>query len=206
MKDLKSNSELSVQRFERLKQSINGHLDISADEFELQCNFFKSHHYQAKEVILSQGEICREQRFITKGLLKAYHIDTYGKEYVQLFGFENWWMSDLASFITKTPSSLTIQAIEETEVLYITFDNFNSLLKEHAILEKYFRILFQNAFAAQQKKVMQLISNSVNERYDHFLNVYSRHINRIPQKDIASFIGSTPEHLSYLRKQRATKK
>lgn len=179
------------------------HISLSEKEFEKIRQYFNTRQIRRKQVVLEAGAICREQLFINHGYLKAYYTDEKGKEHNQLFAFEEWWMSDLASFTTQTPGSLNIQAVEETEVHAIAHEDFHLMLTEYPLLEKHFRILFQNAFVAQQKKTLTLVASTVDERYTHFLNSYQKFVNRMSQQDIASFIGCTPEHLSYLRSQRA---
>jgi len=122
-----------------------------------------------------------------------------------MFAVEDWWTGDLYSFLTQTPATFNIDALEDTEVLQISKPNLEKLYESVPKFERFFRFQFQNAFVAQQQRIMQSLSFTAEERYLHFINKYPQLEQRIPQKQVAAYLGITPEFLSMLRRKLAKK-
>ena len=156
-----------------------------------------------KDWLLRAGELCTEESFIVKGCFRTIVTNQDGFDHVLFFSVENWWASDLASFLTKTPATLSIQALEDSTVLQLTKIDFDDLNDRIAPFAHYFRLLFQNAFVAQQRRVVQNLSLTASERYEAFLQTYPTLEQRVPQKEIAAYLGITPEFLSMIRRKRA---
>ena len=159
--------------------------------------------YRKRHFVLQAGDVCRHENFILKGCARAYSIDHQGKEHIAMFAIEGWWISDLYSFLTGTPASMNIDVLEETEILSIEKPNLERLYIEVPKFERMFRILFQNAFIAQQQRILGNISKTAEERYSAFIQKYPTLEQRIPQHQVASFIGTSAETLSRLRKLAA---
>jgi CRP-like cAMP-binding protein len=154
-------------------------------------------------IILSEGEVCQHNIFVTKGCLRSYVIDKKGKEHIIQFAPENWWISEQNSLMKQEPSMYYIDAVEDSEMLLGQRD-FNDQLAE--ILPsggKMLQVLFQSSFKAMQKRVVNLLSASAEQRYTEFIKTYPTVALRVPQKMIASYLGITPESLSRIRKEVA---
>ena len=175
--------------------------DLSAEDAELVVSSFKTRYLKKHKHLLRGGEICRYESFITKGCLKAYTLDESGTEHIAFLGEENWYIGDLYSFLTGQPGTLYISALEDTEILQIDKHTLDQLLIAVPTMERYFRILFQNAFVASQARVMEGISFTAKQRYALFLDRYPTIQQRIPQYLIASYLGITQETLSRIRSQ-----
>jgi len=122
------------------------------------------------------------------------------------FAIEDWWINDMYSFLTQQPARYTIDALEETEVIYIEQKKWETLFERVPKFERFFRMLLQNAFIVNQERIIAAMSSTAEERYLHFLQRYPQFEQRIPQHQIASFLGITPESLSRIRKQLAVKR
>jgi CRP-like cAMP-binding protein len=122
-----------------------------------------------------------------------------------MFGVEDWWVGDLYSFLTQTPSTYFIQALETTEVLQINKAQLDELYERVPKFERFFRILLQNAFIAQQNRINQNLSFTAEQRYLDFITKYPHLEQRIPQKHVAAYLGMTPVFLSMLRKKIASR-
>lgn len=122
-----------------------------------------------------------------------------------MFGIEDWWVGDLYSFLTQTPATYFIEALENTTVLQIAKADLEKLYERVPKFERFFRIILQNAFIAQQQRINQTLSLKAEEKYDHFLKKYPQLEQRLSQKHIASYLGITPEFLSMLRRKKAGK-
>ncbi|WP_421794842.1 Crp/Fnr family transcriptional regulator [Haliscomenobacter sp.] len=186
-------------------QNISRHISLN----EAECNYFLSllefKSLKRKGFLIQPGELCRYEHFITKGCLRTYTIDENGFEHILMFAIEDWWTGDLYSFLTQTPASLFIDALEDTELLVISKHNLEKLYVEIPKFERFFRIILQNAFVAQQQRINQNLSFSAEQRYLHFIDKFPTLEQRIPQRQIAAYLGITPEFLSMIRRKLARK-
>jgi CRP-like cAMP-binding protein len=151
--------------------------------------------------LLREGDICKYQSFVTKGCLKTYYLDEMGVEHIIDFSIEEWWADDLYSFLTQTASKSNIKAIEDTDILQIGKADLEILYQKIPKFERFFRVLFQNAYIAQKEQINLALSASAKERYLLFIKKKPYAEKRFSQKDIASYLGVTPQFLSALRKK-----
>ncbi len=189
-----------------LLQHIGRHIQLDAEEIALFLSLLQPKTLKRKAFLLTQGEICHAEHFILKGCLRVYTIDDNGFEHIVMFGVEEWWVGDLYSFLTQTPSPYFIDALEDTEILQISRQNLDKLYQQVPKFERFFRILFQNAFIAQQQRIQQNLSNTAEMRYQDFITRYPQLEQRLSQKQVAAYLGITPVFLSMLRKKRQFKK
>jgi CRP-like cAMP-binding protein len=190
---------------ELLLKNIGKHIQLDKAEVALFLSLLKVKKLKRKEFLLRQGDICRTENFIVKGCLRVYSIDDNGFEHILMFGIEDWWVSDLLSFLTDTESAYFIDALEETELLQISKKNIYKLYKEVPKFERFFRLILQNAYIAQQQRINQNLSLNAEQRYLNFVVKYPAFEQRIPQKQLAAYLGITPVFLSMLRKKLSRK-
>jgi CRP-like cAMP-binding protein len=138
---------------------------------------------------------------VIKGLLRAYNVDDEGEEHIVMFAMEGWWISDLYSFLSQQPATLNIDALEDTEVLSIEKPDLEKLYVEVPQFNKLFRILLQNSMIASQQRILASISHTAEEKYLAFIKKYPAFEQRIPQAQIAAYLGITPETISRIRRQ-----
>ena len=192
--------------FELLFQKVSGVVTLSEEEFEYLKTLFIVKKLRKRQYLLQEGEVCKYQAFVVKGILRSYTIDEKGAEHILQFASEGWWMADLSSFITDEPSLFTMDALEDATVLLINKASWNRALEKIPQLERYFRILIQNHLIATQKRLMQSLAETAEEKYIQFSNTYPTCVQRVPQHMIAAYLGVTRETLSRLRKQMAIRK
>lgn len=180
-------------------------IPLNTEEKQLVCDLFKPRLYRKRQYVLQEGDICNQFNFVVRGCLRMYKVDDKGNTHILQFAAENWWLSNIGSFHERKPSELNIDALEDTMVLQINYDNLLLLYTKAPIFDRIFRVLIENSFVSLQKRLLHNISSSAEERYLSFIESYSHLTNRLPQTQIASFLGITPEFLSRLRK-RQTKK
>lgn len=184
---------------------LNTHIRkfVSASDGDLADvgNYYRVAVFSKKENLLQQGQVCKANYFVVKGILRKFFIDDKGVERTTEFAIENWWITDVFSSVNKTPSEFYIQAVERTEVLMIENDSYNQLASRHPFMETYFRCIYQKAYAAAQMRIKFLYENSREELYHHFRKRYPEFLQRVPQYLIASFLGLTPEYLSEIRRK-----
>lgn len=174
-------------------------VSIDSSEEDAILSYFELIKMPKKTFLLQKGEICDSSFFVTEGCLKLYSLDHNGVEHIILFGPQNWWITDMFSLLSETPSELYIETILPTLYYQITRKKQLELLENFPKLEKHFRILLENHTISNHKRIRQNLELTAKERYEIFCNRYPSLIQTIPQKLIASYLGVTPEFLSKLR-------
>ncbi|MBN9382018.1 MAG: Crp/Fnr family transcriptional regulator [Chitinophagaceae bacterium] len=189
--------------FDLILKNVSRHIALTPAEEDIFISLLRTKEISRRDFLLRPGEISRCESFVSKGCLRMYHVDDKGVEHIVLFAVEEWWAGDMYSFLTQRPASLYIEALEDTQVLQIDKASLDRLYAEVPKFERFFRILLQNAFVAQQNRILQNLSFTAEERYREFMDKYPGVDQRVPQKMIAAYLGITPEFLSVLRKKRA---
>jgi CRP-like cAMP-binding protein len=180
-------------------------IDITNEQLDFWVSFFISRKLRKNTFLLRDGEVCKYTAFVLSGCLKLYSIDNKGKEHIIQFAPENWWISDMDSFTKGTPSQYFIETMEDSDVLLIDNPSFQKVLKKVPAVALFFQGLMQNRQTVTQKRIISSVSSSAEEQYFDFLKTYPSLAQRLPQHDIASYLGITPESLSRIRKQSARK-
>lgn len=191
--------------FDLLHQKLNSVITISEEEFQQFCTSFKPKKLRKKQYLLQSGDVNRYQAFVVKGLLRSYTVDEKDNEHILQFASEGWWIADLSSYLTSEPSILNIDALEDAELLLLDKNAWETSMKSIPVLEHYFRIILQNHLVATQKRLLQSLSETAEEKYTRFLKTYPECLQRMPQHMIASYLGITRETLSRVRKGLAAK-
>lgn len=175
---------------------------LSTLERDSVLSYFELIKVKKKETVLEADMLCDKLFFVEVGCLRSYYMKSNGVEQTIDFAIENWWLTDNMAFEQYTNSNFYIQAVEKSEVIVITREQFVLLLEKHPIMEKYFRQVFQRAYAAAQYRVKYLYEFSREELYFHFEERFPEFIQRIPQYLLASYLGFSPEYLSEIKKKR----
>ncbi|MBE8723271.1 Crp/Fnr family transcriptional regulator [Sphingobacterium pedocola] len=187
---------------DKLISHINGICLLTGDEIEIVKELVREKDVPRKHFVHRAGEIAQYSAFVLEGCLRSYIIDQNGFEHVLQFAPENWWISDMYSFVKQTSSELNIDALLDSKVLILSRDCQLRIFDRIPKLERYFRILTENALASSNHRTLDYLSLPAKVRYQKFCDLYPTLINTLPQKQIASFIGITPEFLSKLRGER----
>src|SRR5947208_9995432 len=125
--------------FELLYKKISVLTSITDEEFNYCKTLFLPKKLRKRQYFLQEGDVSKYQAFVEKGILRSYTIDEKGNEHVLQFASEGWWIADLSSYLTGDPSFLTIDAIEDAEVLLITRPSWELAMQKIPKLEHYFR-------------------------------------------------------------------
>jgi CRP-like cAMP-binding protein len=156
-------------------------------------------------IILKENQICDKAFFVCKGLLRSYTVDKMGKEHIIQFASENWWIADRSSFYFDEPSDLFIDAIEDTELVYIQKE---FLEKAETLFENFYAfntLALQNNIRQMQKRINYLLGATAEKKYLDFIETHRKITLRLPLQMIASYLGIAPESLSRVRKELANK-
>lgn len=183
---------------------MNQYIDLSQQEIAILSEHLKVRTYLKGQFIVQQGDVCKYESFLISGCTKTFFVDQEGSEHVVLFAIENWWAADLGSFIAQQPADYNIQCLEKTKVVQFTNDALERLYPQIPQLERFFRIIIQNAFVASQKRIVRNFSLPAKERYLLFREQYPDIEQRVPQYLVASYLGITKQFLSKIRAELAT--
>jgi len=184
-----------------LLTNLSRHISLTTAEIDFFTSLLQTKSIPVGAFLLEEGDVCRYASFITTGCLKSYHLDENGIEHIVDFLVEEWWADDLYSFFTGTGAKLSIKAIEDTDVLQISKSNLELLYQKIPKFERFFRLLFQNAYISQQDQITTILSAPAEERYLQFIKKKPYAEKRFSQKDIASYLGITPQFLSTMKKK-----
>lgn len=184
---------------EIFKAHLDKFITLNDDEFVSVFSFFQVLEVKKKQDLMLNGEVCKSMFFVLKGCLRKFFVNEKGIEQTTEFAIENWWITDTFAYERQIKSDFNIQAVEKSTILMIDLQAQEELLKKHPAMERYFRMIYQRAYAASERRIRYLYELSREELYIHFSTQYPWFIQRIPQYLIASFLGFTPEYLSEIR-------
>jgi len=184
-------------------QNIAKHVLLSQEETAHFTSLLTFREVPKKTCLLKEGQSCKRINYVHSGALRAYCLDKEGKEATIMFAITDWWITDMFCFINERPAMMNIEAIQDSCILELNREHWEKLFFEIPKFERFFRILMQNAYTREQLRVMENLSLSAEERYDNFLLKYPRIPEHVTQKQIASYLGITPEFLSTIRKNKS---
>ncbi len=186
-----------------LLANISKHIQLNNEETTHFISLIAHKHLSKKDFFLEESQPCHHLAFVHSGALRAYHLDASGKESTIMFALTDWWITDMYCFLNQKPAMVYIEALEESEVFLLSKENLDKLFDTMPKFERFFRILMQNAYTREQLRIIENLSLPAAKRYDNFLVKYPQIINQVTQKQIASYLGITPEFLSTIRKNKA---
>lgn len=180
-------------------ENIAKHVTLTAAEQEYVMSVTQTAEYKAKEMLLKAGEVCTHSWFVCEGILRSFTIDSNGNEHVVNFACAGWFIADMYSLLSQRPGQLYIEANEPANTIILSKQNQELLYKEVPKMERFFRILVENSLVASQQRVIDNMTFTAEARYDKFIHRYPGLAHAVPQKQIASYIGVTPEFFSKMK-------
>lgn len=178
------------------------YLEINVEDEPAILSHFEPAIFTKKSNLMNNNSQCRSHFFVTKGCLRMFFVCDKGAEQTIQFAIENWWITDYLAFENQTETEFIIQAVEKTEVLAISYQNQEKLLKKYPQLEHYFRLIYQRAFAATQHRSKYLHTLSSEKLYFLFNDKFPEFTRRVPQHILASYLNMTPEYLSEIKAKK----
>ena len=182
-------------------KNIQKHISLNDFDKEHLISLIKVKNILKKEFVLKQGQVCKKIYFVEFGSLRAFNVDDEGKESTIMFAVQDWWITDMNCFINEKPALLSIEALENSKIIELDFHLLEKLYRKLPKFERFFRILFQNAYIREQQRALYNISYTTEERYCQFIEKYPAISKKVTQKQIASYLGVTPEFLSSVKKK-----
>ncbi|MDQ1087144.1 MULTISPECIES: Crp/Fnr family transcriptional regulator [unclassified Siphonobacter] len=183
-----------------LRRHIEAITPISDKEFDYVLSHFQTKKLKKHQFLVQEGDDVVNDYFVVSGLLKAYFVNPDdGKEHIMQFAWEDWWITDYQAYFNEATATLTIDCIENVEVLCLSLHNRDKICAELHQMEHFFRRKSNAGYVALQRRILSLLTSSARERYEQMLKSYPSLFQRVPKSYIASYLGVSRETLSRLR-------
>lgn len=183
-----------------LQKNIPG---LTTEDIDLICSKSVTKKLRKKQLLLREGEVSRYKIFVTKGLLRNYSIHQDGNEYVMKFTSENSWTTDPDSYNNQVPSKYNIEALEPSEVMLWTREDFEQLKLLIAVLNVFSERIIMQSMSLIQNRILVNISGSAEQKYLDFIETFPNIFQRVPLHMIASYLGVSRETLTRIRQALA---
>jgi CRP-like cAMP-binding protein len=183
----------------RILSYVARYIDLTSEEEQYFISLLRYRRFLKRQFVVQAGDVCRYENYVINGCLRAYFTEPGGTFHIVQFAVENWWIADLASLLSGEPATLNVDALEDTEVFQIERSALDELYSRIPKFERMFRIMLAGAFVAHQNRIIDNLCKPAAERYLAFVERYRNIEQRVPQTQIASYLGMTPEFLSQIR-------
>lgn len=170
--------------------------DLSLDKI-ISC--FKPISVKRGGILLSEGEICKEFYFVSKGCVRTYYLNKQAQEKTRYLAFENSVVSAITSFISQQPSFEFVDVPEDSELYVISRDDFYRLQAEVPGWSVFYTKLLESAYVYQNKKIENLVTLSAKQRYEKLMEETPHYMQKVSNKILASYLDMTQETLSRLK-------
>jgi len=179
-----------------LRQHFEKITPLTDQEFDYILSHFTTKKLKKHQFLIQEGDNVTNDYFVVKGLLKAAFTNGEGKEHILQFAMEDWWITDFQAYFNQTEATLTIDCIEDTELLCLSLTNREKLCAELHKIEHFFRRKSNFGYIALQLRILSLLNSNAKERYEQLLLQYPTLFQRVPKTLIASYLGVSRETLS----------
>jgi len=191
--------------YDVLYANVNKRVPLTKKEWAAWEQFFVPKKLRKRQFLIQEGELCRLLAFVNSGCLRSYTVDARGEEHINQFAIRDWWISDLQNYVAGGKAVHSIDALEDSDILILEKSSRDKLLDTAPKADRYFRLLQESGFTATSRRIDSLLKDTAEERYLAFLKTYPSLVEQIPQHQIASYLGITPQSLSRIRKELSKK-
>ncbi|WP_281613952.1 Crp/Fnr family transcriptional regulator [Flammeovirga sp. SubArs3] len=185
---------------QKLKEHILKTINITEDEWSFIKSHFRLKHLKKHQFLIQEGDLVPNEFWIIKGLVKSYFTEESGKEHILQFAMEEYWVSDFQAYQNKERATLSIDCLEEAYFLVMSLEDREMMCNKIPALANFFRIKSTKGYISLQQRVMGLMRDSTEERYNNLIIKLPDLIQRVPKKYIASYLGVSRETLSRFTK------
>lgn len=182
-----------------LSDCILKRITISQPNLDTVLSYFKEQEVRKDEILLAEGETSKRMYFVKSGCVRIYFLQADGAEATRYLAFENNFATGLTGFISQQPSQENIQALEKTELLYITRTDFHTLLDQIPEWEKFYRSYLEAAYVTNTKRLMSFITMDATARYQSLITEHPTIPQRLSNRMVANYLGISQEALSRLK-------
>lgn len=185
----------------RLQRHLHSIVNISDSDVLTLLSNAKVYHLPKKEHLFIEGDHAKYVGYVNQGCLRYYRLDQKGEEHIIYFAVENWWIGDLSSFYSGTPTLFNLQALETCELFLYSREVFEMVRSTIPTFDQYVKIHHAKANDARVQNMTSQRFETATSRYLKMLNSFPDIFQRVPQHYIASYLGIQPQSLSRIRKK-----
>jgi len=182
----------------KLREHIQKIVPLSDDEFDFVCAHFSTKKFKKHQFLIQEGDTVKYAYFVISGLLKLVYTHDSGKQHIVSFALEDWWESDYYAFYTQTEATMSLECLEDTEVLCLSFEDYKKLCDGLQKMERFFLQKANFGFLGSQRRIISSLTSNSKERYEQLIKQYPSLIQRVPKSLIAAYLGVSRETLSRL--------
>jgi CRP-like cAMP-binding protein len=190
---------------ENIINHFKKYLPLNNEEIQALKDRVTERKIKRRQFLLQEGDVCKYFTYVQSGCFKMYGVDDKGVEHNLVFATEDDWISDIGSLHKEIPSKLFIEAIEPSVVLQISKGDLWFLYTHYPKFDRNFRVIIENKYIELQDRLLQTFSTTALDRYESFISQYPHLANRLPNTQIASYLGVTAEFLSKIKNGRFKK-
>ena len=155
-----------------------------------------------KQFVIQPGFTAKCQYYVLEGVFRAYIVDDKGEDHTIQLAIEDWWITDYNSYISQTPATMFVVALQDSVILQIDYETERQLKSSSHNIETFFRIMAERTAAFRQRRIISNLTQTAEERYTDFIEKYPHIADRVPQYALASYLGMTTEFLSRIRNKK----
>jgi CRP-like cAMP-binding protein len=181
---------------EKLRRHIEAIIPLTDEEYSSIISLFSIKKIKKNQFLIKQGETVKEAYYVLSGLLKLTFTDDSGKLHIVSFAMEDWWESDFQAYFTQSKATLSLQCLEDTEVLCLPIEGYEKMCFEIPKMQVFLVKLSNAGFIASQQRILSLLTSNAKERYDQLLYKYPSLFQRVPKSQLALYLGVSRETLS----------
>jgi len=193
------------KNYSSILANIRRFVEFSADDEAQLVSIIRTTRIRKRQFLDQPGFVCSYRNYVVQGAFRSFFVDNEGKDHTVQIAIEDWFVSDFYSYITRTPATLFVEALEDALIFQMKYDEVEGLCHINHRLSEYFRITTEIAFANSRMRTLSNLSKSAEERYVEYIGRYPGIAQRVPLKVIASYLGISPEFLSKIRAQLSQK-
>lgn len=189
--------------YENILNNIKRYVSLTIEDEEEFSSIVRTTKVKRRQFIVQPNFVCRYQTYVVQGAFRSYFVTDEEVDHTIQFAIEDWFISDFNSYINQEPASLYVQALEDSVVQQISYEDVEHLCDRNPKFEKFFRLVAQKSFAFSQRRILSNLGKTAEERYLEFEKLYGSIMQRVPQYTVASYLGMSAEFLSKIRKRLA---
>lgn len=182
----------------QLREHIEKVISLTDEEYQFIFSHFTHKRYKKHQFMVQVGEPVLHNYYLLSGLTKLVYTDEKAKQHILAFAMEDWWDNDFQAYYTRTNATLSMECLEDTEALCLSLDNFKALRVGLPKIEAFFLERVTNGFLAAQRRILSLMTTSVQERYEQLIRQQPKLLQRVPKTQLAAYLGVSREALSRL--------
>jgi CRP-like cAMP-binding protein len=175
------------------------------NDFAAFLALFVPMHVPKKTHIYQAGEVCKKVVYVIRGCLRHYYLNGEGLERIVYFAEEGWWAGDPASYINASPTNMSLETLEDSDLLILPREHFDAAINDFPAFAEYYRNGTQKTYSKLMEQLGQSLADTAQTKYIRLLKEKPHLLARVPQHYIASYLGISPESLSRIRKNLSVK-